>query len=171
MRKAVGFPGTSSPVEREDGALSNEVRGGVILVQICEDWCERLARVKLLGGRRILGLHIHHEVGVFRKQSHLTFRIAAIGAVCVRFDEFSDGEPIRGFVGGDRGVFAHEVVFLLFRSPTKECKRGKRRAALPPRMARLSKSFNSELCKICCLAFIAKSRRRYGNRIHGRNRC
>src|SRR5437867_10041346 len=52
-----------------------------------------------------------------------------------------------------------------------ECKRGKRRAALPPRMARLSKSFNSELCKICCLAFTAKSRRRYGNRIDGRNRC
>ena len=53
-------------------------RGGVILVQLCEDWSERLARVELLGRRRIIGVHIHHEVGVFRKESHLTFRIAAI---------------------------------------------------------------------------------------------
>ncbi len=47
----------------------------------------------------------------------------AIGAVCVGFDEFPDSEAIRGFVGRDRDVFAHELVSLLFRSPTTECKR------------------------------------------------
>src|ERR1700730_19014498 len=41
-------------------------------------------------------------------------------------------------------------------------RREKRRDALPPRMARLSKSFNSELRKMRCLEFMARSRRRYG---------
>ncbi len=59
-----------------------------------------------------------HEAGVFRKESHLTLRIAAIGAVCVGFDEFADSEAIRGFVGRDRDVFAHKLASLLFRPPT-----------------------------------------------------
>jgi hypothetical protein len=44
-------------------------------------------------------------------------------------------------------------------------RRGKRRDALPPRMARLSESFSSELCKIRCLEFTARSRRRYGKSV------
>ena len=43
--------------------------------------------------------------------------------------------------------------------------RRKRRDALPPRMARLSKSFNSELCKMRCLELMARSRRRYGKSV------
>src|SRR5206468_4551811 len=62
------------------------------------------------------------------------------------------------------------LVSLLFRSPKTESKRGKRRAALPPRMARLSKSFNSKLCKIRCLEFAAKSRRKYGKSVPYRTR-
>ena len=73
---------------------------------------ERLARVQLLRGRRILGVHVHDEVGVFGKESHLTFRIATIGAVCVSLDELADGEAIRGFFGGDGDVFAHERASL-----------------------------------------------------------
>jgi len=41
-------------------------------------------------------------------------------------------------------------------------RRGKRLDALPPRMARLSDSLNSELCKMRCLESMARSRRRYG---------
>ena len=37
----------------------------------------------------------------------------------------------------------------------------KKRNALPPRMPRRSKSSNAGLCKICCLDFTARSRRRY----------
>jgi aldehyde dehydrogenase (NAD+) len=45
-----------------------------------------------------------HAVG---EQSHLAFRIAAIGATGVGFDEFPDGEAIRGFLRRNGDVFAH----------------------------------------------------------------
>src|SRR4029077_10536080 len=83
-------------------------RGGV-LVQVGEDRSERLARVQLLRGRRIPGVHIHHEMGVGGEQSHLAFRIAAIGATGVGLDQFANGEAIRSFSGGDGNVFAHQA--------------------------------------------------------------
>jgi hypothetical protein len=43
MRKAVGFPSGSIGCQREDRALSDEVRRGVVLVQLREDW-ERAPR-------------------------------------------------------------------------------------------------------------------------------
>src|ERR1700751_1454075 len=46
-------------------------------------------------------------MSVWGKERHLTFRIPAIGAVCVGLDEFPDGETIRSFLGGDSSVFAH----------------------------------------------------------------
>ena len=46
-----------------------------------------------------------------------------------------------------------------------ECRRGTRRDALPPRMARRSKSSNAELCKTCCLDVTARSRRWYGKSV------
>ena len=59
---------------------------------------------------RILGIHVHHEVGVRGKEKHLTFRIATIGAMCIGLDELPDSEAIRGLVGGEGNVFAHELV-------------------------------------------------------------
>jgi hypothetical protein len=50
-------------------------------------------------GLRILGVHVHDEVSVCGKESHLAFRIATIGAVCVGLDELPDSEAIRGFLG------------------------------------------------------------------------
>src|SRR6266850_5875737 len=44
-------------------------------------------------------------MSVRRKERHLTFRIAAVSAVCVRLDEFSNGEPVGGFSGRDGVVF------------------------------------------------------------------
>jgi hypothetical protein len=43
MRQAVSFSGGPLGSEREDRALSDEVRSGVILVQVREDGSERLA--------------------------------------------------------------------------------------------------------------------------------
>jgi hypothetical protein len=52
-------------------------------------------------------------MGVCGKERHLTFRIATIGAVCVGFDQLTDGEAIRGFARGDGDVFAHLREFNL----------------------------------------------------------
>jgi hypothetical protein len=52
-------------------------------------------------------------VGVCGKERHLTFRIAAIGAMCVGLDELPDREAIRCFFGGDANVFAHDQVSFL----------------------------------------------------------
>jgi hypothetical protein len=47
------------------------------------------------------------------KECHLTFRIAAIGAMCVGLDEFPDREAIRCFFGGNASVFTHNLVSLV----------------------------------------------------------
>jgi hypothetical protein len=46
-------------------------------------------------------------VAVAGKKGHLTLGIPTIGAMRVSFDEFSDGEPVRGFCWRDAYVFAH----------------------------------------------------------------
>ena len=59
-------------------------------------------------------VHIHDEVGVCCKESHLTLRIATIGAMGVGLDEFPNREAIRGFVGRDADVLTHRKVSLGF---------------------------------------------------------
>ncbi len=88
---AIGFGCTAVAGEREDGGLPEEVHCRGILVQIGEHGSERLARMQFLRRRRILGIHVHHEVGVRGKKGHLTFRIATIGAVRIGLNEFADG--------------------------------------------------------------------------------
>jgi hypothetical protein len=72
---------------------------GVVLVQPGEDGRERLARMQFLRGLRILGVHVHDEVGVFGKKRHLTFCVATIGAMRVGLDKLPDRKTIRGFGG------------------------------------------------------------------------
>ena len=55
--------------------------GSGVLVQICKNWSERLARVQLLKWPRILGVHEHDEVRTWSKECHLAFRIATISAM------------------------------------------------------------------------------------------
>ena len=112
MRQAIGFSGSSVGGQREDGALSDEVRRGFVLIQLCEDWSERLARVQFLRASDP-GVHVHHELCVFSKERHLTFRIASIGAVRIDLDEFPNSEAIRGFRGGDGDVLAHQLASLI----------------------------------------------------------
>ena len=45
IRQAVGFWYGSVACQSANSALADEVRGGVILIEIREDWSERLARV------------------------------------------------------------------------------------------------------------------------------
>jgi len=53
---------------------------------------ERLARVQLLRGLRILGIHVHDEVRIWSKERHLAFRIATIATMRIGLNEFSDRE-------------------------------------------------------------------------------
>src|ERR1700746_2992820 len=108
MRKAIGVPVGLVGGEGEDGALSDEVRGGVVLVQVCKNRRKRIARVQIHRALRGFGVHVHHEVCVFSKQSHLTLRVAAVSAVRVGLDEFPDREAIGSFLWRDSNVFAHD---------------------------------------------------------------
>ena len=112
MRNAVGFARGAIAVQREDRALSDEMHGGGVLVQVGEDRSERLARVQLLRGLRILRVHVHHEMGVRGEQSHLTFGITAIGAVGVGLDKLADGETIRGLLAARWRRVCSSSVFL-----------------------------------------------------------
>src|ERR1700756_3800034 len=107
MGHAISFPCASIAHQREDRRLSKEMHGGSVLVQIGKHWSKLLARVQFLRWIGILCVHVDHEVRICGKKSHLTFRIATISAVCIGLNQFADGEPIRGFAGGDRDVLAH----------------------------------------------------------------
>src|ERR1700730_11907053 len=126
MRQAVGFPGASVLRQRENRALSDEVGGGVVLIQLGEDRRERLARVQLKSVLWILGVHMHHEVGVRGKERHLAFRIAAIGAMRVGLDELPDREAIGGFGRGEGSVFTH-----MRSAYDSRMARGSRNASIP----------------------------------------
>jgi hypothetical protein len=106
MRDAVGFTRGASTIQREDGALSNEMHRRSVPVQVREDGGERLARMQLLRRLWILGVHVHNEMGVGGERRHLAFRIATISAAGVGLDELTDGEAIRGFLRRDCDVFA-----------------------------------------------------------------
>src|SRR6202008_3024098 len=107
MRQAVGFPGASVTCQAKNRTLPDKVHGGGILVQICKDWSERLARVQLLRRLRIIRVHVHHEVSVGGKERHLAVRVATIGAMRVGLNELSDRETVRHLAWRDRQVLAH----------------------------------------------------------------
>src|ERR1700741_748239 len=108
MRQAIGFPGGLVGGEGEDGALSDEVGGGVVLVKVSKNRRKRIARVQIHRGLWVFGVHVHHEVSVFGKESHLTLRVAAVSAVRVALDELPDREAIGSFLRRDSNVFAHD---------------------------------------------------------------
>src|ERR1700733_2294790 len=68
--------------------------------------------MQFLGGLRILCIPEHDKVCVVGKESHLTFRIATVGAVRVGLDELANCKAIRGFFGRDSYVLAHWLVSL-----------------------------------------------------------
>ena len=113
MRQAVGFASRPPFIRQgQDGDLPDEVRRGIVLVQVCKDWSERVARVQLHRGRWSLCVHVHHEMRVRRKEGHLTVCITAIGAVRIRLDELADRKAVGRFIRRDSEVFAHEASLL-----------------------------------------------------------
>src|ERR1700739_2410275 len=77
-------------------------------------------------------------MGVWSKECHLTFGIAAIGAVRVGLDEFPDREAIRGYFWGDASVFSHGLVSFGLKLPGKNgdysrIARVSRNASIPKR--------------------------------------
>ena len=98
MRQTVRFPSGAIARQREDGALSNEMRRGMILVQICEEWSERFASA-VPARAWDPWRSCKPQMGILGKESHLSLRIATIGAMGVSLDEFSDRKAIRGFCG------------------------------------------------------------------------
>src|ERR1700733_5546952 len=108
MRQTISVSSALVSRQAKDRTLPDEVHGGSILVQICKNWSERLARVQLMRRLRILGVHIHDEMCIWSKQRHLALRIATIGAVCIGFDELSDRETVCGLIGGDGDMLAHQ---------------------------------------------------------------
>jgi hypothetical protein len=56
----------------ENRALSNEVHGRSVFVQVSEYGSERLARVQFLRGLRVLGVHVNDEVRVRQRSATLS---------------------------------------------------------------------------------------------------
>src|SRR5260370_35858778 len=119
MRQAIGFPGGVVGWEVEDGALADEVRGGVVLVQVCKNRRKRIARVQIHRGLWVFGVHVHHEVCVFGKESHLTLRVATVSAVRVGLDEFPDREAIGSFLRRDSNGLSHDYASNMAFAPRK----------------------------------------------------
>ena len=117
VRQGVGLPRGSIAGQGENRALSDEMHGGCVLVKIVEDRRKRRARVELLRGRGIPGVHVNDEVRIWGKERHLTFGVTTIGAVGVGLDELPDRKAVRGFAGGDRDVLAHKLVSLFVSLP------------------------------------------------------
>src|SRR4030095_1489040 len=70
--QAVRFPGGAITRQRANRALSDAVRGSLVLVQLREDGSERLTAAQLLRGLRDLSVHVDHEASVCRKEGHLS---------------------------------------------------------------------------------------------------
>jgi hypothetical protein len=97
MSQAIGFASRSISREGENCALPDEVRSGVVLVELRKNRGKRLPRPQLLGRLRIFCVHRRHKVGVHGEERHLTPRIATIPAVRIGLDELPHGEAIRRF--------------------------------------------------------------------------
>src|SRR6266852_6373796 len=108
----MGFPGGPVGRESEDGALSDEVRGGVVLVQICKNRRKRIARVQIHRRLWIFGVHEDNKVRFFRKERHLACCVSAIGAVRVSLDKLAYGQAVRGFGGRNAGLLTHKTDLL-----------------------------------------------------------
>ena len=90
-----------------DRALPVEVCGRVVLVEVREHWCQRLAAVDDVAGLGSFAVHEHREAGVAGEQRLLAFGVAPVCTMGVRVEELTDGEPIRSFGWVHLGVDSH----------------------------------------------------------------
>src|ERR1700721_3008050 len=89
--------------------------------------------MQLLCWRRILRIHIHHEVRLRSEECHLTFCITTVSTMRVPLDELPDGKAIRCFFGGDGQMFAHTIspFHPLQTTSYSRIARGSRKASIP----------------------------------------
>src|SRR6476469_1252982 len=107
MSECIRVASGSPLAQHEDGALSDEVHGRGVPVQVIEHRSECIARMQFLRWHWILRVHVHDEMRVRREQRHLTLGVAAVGAVRVGLDQLPYGEAIRGFGRRYGDVLAH----------------------------------------------------------------
>src|SRR5580692_7572200 len=106
MRQAVGLSGRAIAGDRHR-ALSVEMRGGFIGVEMREYRRELLPAMELLGRLRGAAVHEDDEMRVAGEQSHLALGVATVCAMGVGVDEFADGEPIRSLFRRNSSVGRH----------------------------------------------------------------
>ena len=85
---------TPVPVEL-DRALTVEVLGGLVAVEVLEYRRKCVAAVEDLRGFGALAVHVDDEVGVLREECLLSLGETAIGAMRVRVHELADREAVR----------------------------------------------------------------------------
>jgi hypothetical protein len=107
MRQAVGFACCAVALKREECALSNEMRCGVVL---CSGR-RRQERVPLASAALVRALDplrsYKPRSECLRGRETSDFRIATIGAVRIGLDELANREAIRCLLRGDGGVPTH----------------------------------------------------------------
>lgn len=105
MGEAVGFPAAPLTVSVKIVLWPTKWVVASYLFNSAKNRSEGLTQAKLLRGLRILGIHEHHKVRVFRKERDLASRVSPISAVRVGLDEFAYSQAVRGCFKGDGHVF------------------------------------------------------------------
>jgi hypothetical protein len=108
MGKAIAFASRTTVRQCKNRALSDEMCGGIVFIEVGENRRQDLARVKFLCGPRIFGVHIDHEVRVQSKKRHLALGLASIGVPRVSLDELPNCETIRCFYRRNGNVMTHK---------------------------------------------------------------
>ena len=93
-----------------DGALSVEVRGGLVAVEVREDGCQSLAAFENVRGLGAFAVHEHRESGVDGEEGFLSVGVAAVSAVGIGVEKFPDGETVGCLRCVKLGVHGHERV-------------------------------------------------------------
>ena len=88
---------TGGPESPRGSALPIEVRGRLVLIEVREDRCQRLAPLDCVGRVGSLAAHEHCEARVDGEQCFLALGVAPIRAVGVGVEELSNRESIGGF--------------------------------------------------------------------------
>jgi hypothetical protein len=111
VSEAVALASRPIPTQA-DGALTVEVRGNLIGVEVVEYRPKILTTMKLLTRLRIATIHEDNEVSVLGEERDLLGRIATIGAMGVCVDQLTNRQPIGGLFARETDVIRHELSLL-----------------------------------------------------------
>ncbi len=83
-----------------------------VAIEVGEDRYERFPPVQDVRRFAALALHVDGEDRVLREERPLPFGVPPVGAVCVRVEELSESEAVRGFSRSQFGVLSHRWKLL-----------------------------------------------------------